>query len=482
MSATIFEKGTGGVSGRYIPENDFPEERIDDLISRSGEVGLPRIGQQDLIRHYVELASKNYHIDKGMYPLGSCTMKYNPVVNEEIARLDGFTGLHPAQDEEDVQGALELIYNLESALCEITGMSAFSLQPVAGAHGELTGMMIARDYFRGRGEDRNVVIVPDSAHGTNPASVVICGFTPKTIPSNDKGLIDPEILEKEVNEKTAVFMLTLPNTLGLFEKEIARIIEIVHRAGALVYMDGANMNALLGLVRPGSIGIDIMHVNLHKTFATPHGGGGPGSGPVGVREHLVDFLPVPRVVREGGGFAFDHVSEKSIGKVHSWYGNFNVFVKAYAYICACGASGLRAVSENAIINANYLMSRIGKWYDIKYPGPCMHEFVASGRNLKAHGVRTTDVAKRLLDYGLHAPTVYFPLIVEEALMIEPVETEKRETLDHFASVMERISIEARENPQILHDAPVTTPVRRLDEAAAARNPDLCWAGPAGGPE
>ncbi len=479
MSGTIFEKGVGGISGRYIPANDFPDEKIDALVARKGEIGLPRIGEQDLIRHYVELASKNYHIDKGMYPLGSCTMKYNPVVNEQIAGLGGFTGLHPAQDERDAQGALELMHNLESALCEITGMSAFSLQPVAGAHGELAGMMIARDYFRDRGEDRKVVIVPDSAHGTNPASVAICGFTPKTIASNEKGLIDPEILEKEIDGSTAVFMLTLPNTLGLFEREIARIVEIVHRAGALVYMDGANMNALLGIVRPGAIGIDIMHLNLHKTFATPHGGGGPGSGPVGVREHLADFLPVPRVIREEGGYSFRHVSDKTIGRVHSWYGNFNVFVKAYAYICSCGAEGLRAVSENAIINANYLMTLVSRWYDLKYPGPCMHEFVASGSNLKAYGVRTTDVAKRLLDYGLHAPTVYFPLIVEEALMIEPVETEKKETLDHFASVMERISIEARENPQILHDAPVTAPVRRLDEAAAARCPDLCWTGPGG---
>ncbi|MBN2070674.1 MAG: aminomethyl-transferring glycine dehydrogenase subunit GcvPB [Candidatus Krumholzibacteriota bacterium] len=474
MSRTIFERFYEGKSGSFIPRNDCPVEGLDMLLTRKTPTSLPVVGEQEVIRHYVELASKNYHIDKGMYPLGSCTMKYNPVVNEEIAGLSGFTGLHPLQDETDVQGALQLIYDLESSLCEITGMDHFSLQPVAGAHGELTGMMIARDYFRDRKEDRKTVLVPDSAHGTNPASVVICGFTPKTIPSGDDGLVDIEALEREIDDKTAVFMLTLPNTLGLFEKEIKKIIGIVHKAGALVYMDGANMNALLGIVKPGDIEIDIMHLNLHKTFSTPHGGGGPGSGPVGVRSHLGDFLPVPRVLKEGERYTFFSDMEKSVGKVHAWYGNFNVLVKAYAYIIALGATGIREVAENAIINANYLMKKISRHYDLKYPGPCMHEFVASGRNLKQYGVRTTDVAKRLLDYGIHAPTVYFPLIVEEALMIEPVETEKKETLDHFADVMEKIAGEARNNPGILHEAPVTTPVRRLDEAAAARNPELCW--------
>ncbi|HSG28214.1 MAG TPA: aminomethyl-transferring glycine dehydrogenase subunit GcvPB [Candidatus Krumholzibacterium sp.] len=474
MSRTIFEKGSSGESGRYIPANDCADMDLGSLITRKKPPGLPSVGQQDVIRHYVELASKNYHIDKGMYPLGSCTMKYNPVINEEIASLEGFAGLHPAQDEEDVQGALALMYGLQTSLCEITGMKGFSLQPVAGAHGELTGMMIAKKYFEDRGEQREVVIVPDSAHGTNPASVAICGFTPKTVASGEDGLIDPEALEKEIDGKTAVFMLTLPNTLGLFEREIARIVEIVHKAGALIYMDGANMNALLGIVKPGDIGIDIMHVNLHKTFGTPHGGGGPGSGPVGVAGHLVDLLPVPRVVEREGRFSLDHGPGASIGMVHPWYGNFGVMVKAYAYIRACGSDGLKAVSENAIINANYLMKKVARSYDIKYPGPCMHEFVASARNLRPYGVKTLDVAKRLLDYGLHAPTVYFPLIVEEALMIEPVETEKKETLDHFAGIMEKIAREAKDDPQLLHDAPLTTPVRRLDEAAAARSPELCW--------
>jgi glycine dehydrogenase subunit 2 len=476
MSTTIFEKGTNGRSGSFIPANDCPVDDLGFTHPRAGEIGLPRVGEQDLIRHYVELASKNYHIDKGMYPLGSCTMKYNPVINEEVARLEGFTGLHPLQPWDDAQGALELMYELETDLCEICGMSAFSLQPVAGAHGELTGMMIARDWFRRRGEERKTVLVPDSAHGTNPASVVICGFEPKTIQSNDAGLIDPDILEKELGSDTAVLMMTLPNTLGLFEKDIEKIIGLVHDAGALVYMDGANMNALLGIVRPGEIGVDIMHVNLHKTFSTPHGGGGPGSGPVGVCEHLAPLLPVPRIVKEKDRFVLREDVEESIGRIHPWFGNFNVFVKAYAYIKSLGGEGLREVSENAIINANYLMKKIAADYDIKYPGRCMHEFVASGRNLKKFGVKTLDIAKRLLDYGVHAPTVYFPLIVEEALMIEPVETEKKASLDRFADVMARIAREAEENPEILHEAPVSTPVRRLDEAAAARCPELSWSG------
>jgi len=474
MSRTIFERSRSGRRAYRLSANDCPPEGLDLPIRRRSPLGLPEVGEQDIVRHYIELASKNYHIDKGMYPLGSCTMKYNPLVNEELAALEGFLGLHPGQDGEDVQGALQLMYELERALSEICGMNAFTLQPAAGAHGELTGMMIARDFFRSRDERRSTVIVPDSAHGTNPASVTICGFEPKTIPSNDRGLIDPTVLEKEVGSETAVLMLTLPNTLGLFEREIARVVDIVHSAGALIYMDGANMNALLGLVRPGDIGVDVMHVNLHKTFSTPHGGGGPGSGPVGVRADLADFLPVPRIAREKDRYVFSSESENSIGKVHSYFGNFNVFVKAYAYIRTLGAAGLEAVARNAILNANYLMKRLEKTYDLKYAGPCMHEFVLSGINLKKYGVRTSDIAKRLLDYGLHAPTIYFPLIVEEALMIEPVETESRETLDHFAEIMERIADEAREHPELLTDAPRNTPVRRLDEAEAARNPDLCW--------
>jgi glycine dehydrogenase subunit 2 len=474
MSATIFEKSRPGRRAYRLPANDCQAEEFDRLIQRKTALGLPEVGEQDLVRHCVELASKNYHIDKGMYPLGSCTMKYNPIVNEELARLVGFTGIHPEQDAGDVQGALQIMYGLERALSEICGLSAFTLQPAAGAHGELTGMMIARDYFRDRGDQRRTVLVPDSAHGTNPASVVICGFEPKTIPSNNLGLIDPETLRKAVDDETAVLMLTLPNTLGLFERDIAKVIEIVHSAGALVYMDGANMNALLGIVRPGDIGIDIMHVNLHKTFSTPHGGGGPGAGPVGVREDLVDFLPIPRVESSGGRYSFSAGSPKSIGRVHSYFGNFNVFVKAYAYIRALGAEGLKQAALGAILNANYLMCRLEKSYDLAYPGPCMHEFVLSGRGLKKYGVRTNNIAKRLLDYGLHAPTVYFPLIVEEALMIEPVETESRETLDAFAEVMERIALEAKENPELLLEAPRHTPVRRLNEAEAARNPDLCW--------
>ncbi len=476
MSETIFEKGAGGRSGSFVPKNDCPVEEKDIPITRKSLPGLPRVGEQDVIRHFNELASKNYHIDKGMYPLGSCTMKYNPVINEELAAKPGFCGLHPAQDSGDVQGALKLMHQLEEALCEICGMEAFSLQPAAGAHGELTGMMIARHYFMDRGEERSVVIVPDSAHGTNPASVAICGFKPRTIKSDHRGMIDPETLREKVDGDTAVLMLTLPNTLGLFERDIAEIVEIIHDAGALIYMDGANMNALMGIVKPGDVGIDIMHVNLHKTFSTPHGGGGPGSGPVGVLKDLEDFLPVPRVIKRDEGYALSNDFEKTIGKVHTFYGNFNVFVKAYAYILSMGAEGLREVSENAIINANYLMSLIQGRYEVKYPGPCMHEFVASAQNLRTYGVRTADVAKRLLDYGVHAPTVYFPLIVNEALMIEPVETEKKGTIDRFAETMLKIADEAKDNPELLLDAPVNTPVKRLDETSAARNPDFCYTG------
>jgi glycine dehydrogenase subunit 2 len=476
MSRTIFEKSKPGRRAYRLPPNDCPDAPVELGERRATPLGLPEMGEQDLVRHYVELASKNYHVDKGIYPLGSCTMKYNPLVNEELARLDGFTGLHPEQDDADAQGALELAWRLERALAEVTGMAAFTLQPAAGAHGELTGIMIARAYFERRKEKRTTVLIPDSAHGTNPASVAICGFSPRTIQSNDRGLIDPTALEKAVTAETAVLMLTLPNTLGLFEREIAEIIRIVHAKGALVYMDGANMNALLGIVRPGEIGVDIMHLNLHKTFSTPHGGGGPGSGPVGVAARLVEFLPVPRVVEEKGVFRLSGEGPASIGRVHPYLGNFNVFVKAYAYIRTLGGPGLREVADNAILNANYLLSRLKGSYDLAYPGPCMHEFVLSARNLRKFGVRATDVVKRLLDYGFHAPTVYFPLIVEEALMIEPVETESKETLDRFAEAMERIAEEAEKSPEKLHEAPVTTPVRRLDEAVAARCPDLCCPG------
>ena len=479
MSQTIFEKSRPGRRAYRIPDNDCPVEAFELPGRRAARPALPEMGEQDIVRHYIELASKNYHVDKGIYPLGSCTMKYNPLVNEEIARLEGFAGLHPAQDDSDAQGALELAYRLERSLCEITGMAAFTLQPAAGAHGELTGMMIARAYFLDRKEARTIVLVPDSAHGTNPASVALCGFTPKTIPSNERGLIDPSVIQKETTDKTAVLMLTLPNTLGLFERDIAEIARIVHAKGGLVYMDGANMNALLGIVKPGDIGIDFMHLNLHKTFSTPHGGGGPGSGPVGVGPRLVEFLPAPRVVEKKGRYSLSYDSKKSIGRVHPYLGNFNVFVKAYAYIRALGGEGLREVSENAITNANYLLARLKTSYDLKYPGPCMHEFVLSARNLKKFGIRATDVVKRLLDYGFHAPTVYFPLIVEEALMIEPVETESRETLDRYADALEAIASEAEEHPDMLHEAPVTTPVRRLDEAAAARSPNLCFRGEEG---
>lgn len=475
MSKTIFEKSSEGRRCFRLPRNDCPPEELDLPVQRKTGVGLPQVGEQDVVRHYNELASRNYHIGKGIYPLGSCTMKYNPVSNEEIAGRQGFTGLHPEQNVEDIQGALRLIYELENDLKEICGMSAFTLQPAAGAHGELLGMMLSRAYFLSRGEDqRKTVIIPDSAHGTNPASVALCGFKPEQIASNEMGIIEPDALREKVGHNTAVLMLTLPNTLGLFEKEITDVVDIIHQAGALIYMDGANMNALMGIVKPGEIGIDILHLNLHKTFSTPHGGGGPGAGPVGVMDHLKPFLPIPRVYKKGEKFELTEDAEKSIGRIHPYLGNFNVFVKAYAYIRRLGPGGLREVSENAIINANYLMSLVSRHYHLDYPGPCMHEFVVSGSNLKKFGVKTLDVAKRILDYGLHAPTVYFPLIVKEALMIEPVETESKESLDEYAETLAAIVREAEKNPELLLEAPVNTPVRRLDEAAAARDPDLSW--------
>ncbi|RKZ04627.1 MAG: aminomethyl-transferring glycine dehydrogenase subunit GcvPB, partial [Candidatus Hydrothermota bacterium] len=401
-------------------------------------------------------------------------MKYNPKINEELARLSGFLNIHPLQPEASVQGALRLMKELEELLKEISGFDAVSLQPAAGAHGELTGMMLVRKYHEMRGNPRKYVLIPDSAHGTNPASVTLSGYSTKTIKSNDQGLVDPEVLRQNLSEDVAAFMVTNPNTLGLFESEIIKISEMVHDVGALMYMDGANLNALLGIVRPGDVGFDIMHFNLHKTFSTPHGGGGPGSGPVGVKKEIEPYLPVPRIVEDEGLLKLSYDFPDSIGKVHAFFGNFNVMVKAYVYIRMMGPDGLRKVAEGAVINANYLRVLLQEHYDLPYKRTCMHEFVLSGRKLKKHGVRTLDVAKRLLDYGFHAPTVYFPLIVPEALMIEPTETETKETLDAFAEAMIKIKKEAEENPDLLHEAPHVTPVRRLDEARAARELNVRW--------
>jgi len=427
-----------------------------------------------VIRHYSRLSQLNYGVDTHFYPLGSCTMKYNPRVNEDMARLPGFARLHPLAPESLSQGALALMHELGSMLAEIAGMDAVSLQPAAGAQGELAGVLMIRAWHESRGERRTKVLVPDSAHGTNPASTAIAGYEVVEVKSDASGEVDLADLERHLGPDVAAFMITVPNTLGNFEPRIAEITELCHSRGAQVYMDGANLNAILGIVRPGDLGFDVCHFNLHKTFTTPHGGGGPGAGPVGVRAHLEPFLPVPVIVRRGDRYALDWKRPKSIGKLQAFWGNFGMLVRAYAYIRTMGADGLRSVSEHAVLNANYVMKRLEGAYDVAAPGPCMHECVVSARRQKKLGVTAMDIAKRLLDLGFYAPSTYFPLIVEEALMIEPTETESKETLDAFCDAMLRIAREAEENPALVRAAPVTTPVRRLDQALAARQPNLRW--------
>jgi len=470
-----FELSRPGRKAYTLPNPDVSKADIPNEYLRETLPRLPELSESLVMRHFVNLSTLNYHIERGFYPLGSCTMKYNPKVNESIARLPGFTELHPLQPEATAQGALELLCELENYLAEIGGMDSVSLQPVAGAHSELTSLLIIREYFDKKKEKRNKILIPDSAHGTNPASSRLSGFEPIEVKSDSKGLVDLECLNKLIGEvrpqsDVACLMLTVPNTLGLFEERIDEIAKIVHKNGALLYLDGANLNAFLGIAKPGAMGFDIMHFNLHKTFGTPHGTGGPGGGGVGVKEFLAPFLPVPRIIKNAVDkpprFGLSYDFPDSIGRVHSFYGNFGVCVKAYAYIRMLGSCGLRRVAENAIINA------LKEHYDLPYPGPCMHEFVLSGDRQKKEGIRTLDIAKRLLDYGFHPPTIYFPLIVHEALMIEPTETESRETLDSFRDAMLKINEEAKSNPDILRDAPHNTPVRRLNEAKAARELDV----------
>ncbi len=476
----IFEESVPGREAVSLPEPDVPVENVTALLPekmiRKEAPALPEVSEVDVIRHFTQLSRRNHGVDSGFYPLGSCTMKYNPKINEEVAQLAGFQRIHPYQPEETVQGALELMYNLEKSLAEITGMAAVTLQPAAGAHGEWTGLMIISAYHRhrGEGERRRKVIVPDSAHGTNPASAAFAGFDVVQVKSDERGGVDLAELKKVVGSDTAALMLTNPNTLGLFDENIVEIARVVHEAGGLLYYDGANANAILGIARPGDMGFDVVHLNLHKTFSTPHGGGGPGSGPVGVVAALEPFLPKPTVERDGERFYLNYDRPLAIGRVKAFYGNFNVCVKAYAYIRSLGPDGLRAVSENAVLNANYLMRKLEPYFDLPYHRICKHEFVLSGNRQKKKGVRTLDMAKRLLDFGFHAPTIYFPLIVEEAIMIEPTETESRQTLDAFASAMVRIAREAREDPEKVTGAPYHLPVGRLDETAAARKPDLRW--------
>ncbi|HOC05735.1 MAG TPA: aminomethyl-transferring glycine dehydrogenase subunit GcvPB [Bacillota bacterium] len=475
----IFEKSVAGRIGYSLPAAELPLEGIEQLLPqdqvRQKLPLLPEVSEGDVIRHYINLSLLNHNIDRGFYPLGSCTMKYNPKVNEDVSRLPGFARLHPLVPEENAQGALELIYQLEQYLAEISGMDAVSLQPVAGAHGELTGLKIILAYHKARGDSRRqTILVPDSAHGTNPASAAMVGMKVVQVASDANGCVSLEDLRAKTDDTVAALMLTNPNTLGLFDVNIGAIADIVHGAGGLLYYDGANANAILGKVRPGDTGFDVVHLNLHKTFSTPHGGGGPGSGPVGVKSQLIPFLPVPRVVQGGEGYSLDYNYPQSIGKIHSFYGNFAVNIRAYAYIRMLGAEGLKAVSEDAVLNANYIQARLKDAYHLEYDRLCMHEFVLSAKRQLAKGVKTLDIAKRLLDFGLHPPTVYFPLIIEEAMMIEPTETEGKETLDYFIEAMLQIAREAEENPEIVLGAPHTTPISRLDEVGAARNPVLKW--------
>lgn len=475
----IFEKSIGGRIGYSLPPCDVPEGEVASLLPadqvRKTRLALPEVSEGDVIRHYLNLSLLNHSVDNGFYPLGSCTMKYNPKVNEAVSRLPGFARLHPLVPTEHAQGALQLTYELERYLAEITGMDAVSLQPVAGAHGEYTGLKLILAYHKARGDSkRKYILVPDSAHGTNPASAAMVGMEIIQVNSDENGCVSLEDLRAKTDESVAALMLTNPNTLGLFDTNIAEIAEIVHQAGGLLYYDGANANAILGKVRPGDTGFDVVHLNLHKTFSTPHGGGGPGSGPVGVKAKLIPYLPVPRVAKIGENYDLEWDYPETIGSVHSFYGNFSVNIKAYAYIRALGPEGLRAVSEDAVLNANYIQALLKKRYPLKYDRLCMHEFVLSGKLTGSKDIRTLDIAKRLLDFGVHPPTIYFPLIVEEALMIEPTETEGKETLDYFIEAMLQIAKEAEDTPDLVLEAPHTTPVSRLDEVGAARHPVLRW--------
>lgn len=473
----VFEMSTPGRIGYSLPEMDVEAISLEELLPadyiRNEEAELPEVSELDIMRHYTALSHRNHGVDSGFYPLGSCTMKYNPKINENVARIAGFAHIHPLQDASTVQGALELMYDLQEHLVEITGMDQVTLQPAAGAHGEWTGLMMIRAYHEANGDTkRTKVIVPDSAHGTNPASATVAGFETITVKSDEFGLVDLEDLKRVVGDDTAALMLTNPNTLGLFEENILEMAKVVHDAGGKLYYDGANLNAVLSKARPGDMGFDVVHLNLHKTFTGPHGGGGPGSGPVGVKQDLIPYLPKPVLVKKDGQYIFEYDVPQSIGRVKPFYGNFGINVRAYTYIRSMGPDGLKAVTEYAVLNANYMMRRLAEYYDLPYDKHCKHEFVLSGRRQKKLGVRTLDIAKRLLDFGYHPPTIYFPLNVEECIMIEPTETESKETLDSFIEAMIQIAKEAEENPEIVQEAPHTTVIKRLDETLAARKPIL----------
>ena len=477
---TIFELGSPGRIGVSLPESDVPSREIDRVLGSftRGALTLPEVSQVDVIRHYTHLSTVNYGIDTGFYPLGSCTMKYNPKINEQLASLPGLLMLHPYQDEAISQGILRLLHDMGRFLAEIGGMDAVTLQPAAGAQGELVAMMIFKRHHERVGEGhRHIVIVPDSSHGTNPATAARCGYEVIKVPSGADGCVDVEALKAQLSDQVAAVMLTNPNTLGLFESDVTHITQLVHDAGALTYCDGANMNAILGICRPGDMGFDAMHFNLHKTFSTPHGGGGPGSGPVGVKDFLAPYLPVPIMQERDGRIYLDCDRPDSIGRVHAFYGNVGVIVRAYLYIMSLGAEGLRSVAENAVLNANYLLAKMQNAYEVPYGNRCMHEFVASARKQKDQGVKAMDIVKRLMDFGFHPPTVYFPLIVPEALMIEPTETESRQTLDAFAQAMLEIAREVETDPDRVTSAPHGMHRRRVDETQAARKLELTWEQP-----
>jgi glycine dehydrogenase subunit 2 len=474
----LFELSSPGKRGYQLPELDVPAVNPAEALGaenvRPEIEGFPEVSEIEAVRHFTRLSTWNYSIDLGLYPLGSCTMKYNPRVNEVVARIEGLAWAHPYQPEELSQGCMEVIAALEQALAEITGMDAVTLQPAAGAHGEFTGILMIRALLETRGNPRKRILVPDSAHGTNPATAMMVGYSVENIKSNDRGMVDLEVLERATTEEVAGLMITNPNTVGVFEENIRKICSIMHDKGALVYMDGANMNALVGIVRPGELGIDVMHLNLHKTFSTPHGGGGPGSGAVAVRSVLTPFLPSPRLKREGGRWAWNYDVPESIGRVRAYYGNFGVLVRALAYIMAHGANGLRQATLDALLNANYIRALLQPYYDLAYRAPSMHECVFSDDRQAKRGVRTGDIAKRLIDYGFHPYTVSFPLIVRGALMIEPTETESKLELDLFADAMISIAKEAEENPEVVVQAPHSTRIRRVDEVTAARRPIVRW--------
>lgn len=478
MTQLIFEKSKKGRRGCLLPDVGIPEIDHDSIIDSSllneDDIALPEVSELTVMRHYIELSRKNHFIEKGFYPLGSCTMKYNPKLNEAICNLPRFKGLHPYLPNSFVQGSLEIMYELQNYIADITGMDCVTLQPAAGSHGEFTGILIVKAYFNKKGEKRTKVIVPDSAHGTNPASAKMCGYDVIEVASNEKGQVDIEKLKTLVNEDVAAIMLTNPNTLGLFEENIQEIAAIIHNAGALLYYDGANLNAIMGIVKPGKMGFDIVHVNTHKTFSTPHGGGGPGAGPVAVKKELEEFLPIPTVAFDGEYFYLNYNHANSIGKVKSFYGNFGVLLRAYAYILAMGKDGLKQASMDAVLSANYLRVKLRDKYLLPHDYMCMHEFVLSGDKQKEQGVNTLGIAKRLMDYNIHPPTIYFPLIIHEAIMIEPTESETKETLDNFIEIMEKIAQEIEEDPEMVLKSPSSTPVGKIDEVLAAKKPNLAY--------